>query len=378
MVLLRNLVIGLLLVVFASSAILLVTHEGRMAIKTTLLLMEVLPNAPAQPLSALTEAPLEERVQFPFSGGRGMGTLYRPKDSGEHGAIVLFLGINPDLDDATLHRLSRALAREGVVVLVPEPAQLTQGQISSQEVELLVGAFRSLAEAPFVDPKRIGFSGFCIGSSLALIAAADPRISDKVRFVNFFGGYFSARGLLSAMTTQQLTFDGVSQRWEPNQDAFRWLSKQLISTVPQEEERELLMEAISNRSSFSSEEVASLSPGARAIHAALANQDPLLTDFLYDSLPEGLRARFDRLSPSSSLEWLQTKIFIMQDRNDTYVPFSEGRRLLGALQDYPRKHYTEFELFRHMHPQEGLEGWDFLREVLKLYYHLYLVLLEVA
>ncbi|MBI2886139.1 MAG: hypothetical protein HYY02_02905 [Chloroflexi bacterium] len=376
--LLRNIAMGLVILVFTVLAILVVTHEGRVAIKTLLLLPEVLPAVPLRPLSALSTPPLQEEARYPYTGGEAGGTLFRPTDGGRHGAVILLLGVNPNLDDETLLRVANGLARQGIVVLLPRPAQLLQGRISYQEVEALIGGFRFLQEQRFVDPKRIGFAGFCVGSSLALIAAGDARISGDVRFVNFFGGYYSAQDLLAAMTTRRIALDGDSAPWEPSQDALIWFYQQLIYSVPSEAEQKLLERIFVAGYQPAPGEVAGLSPQARSVYQLLSNRDPARTEELYEALPEGLKNLLARLSPSNALEWIQTKVYIMHDRQDTYIPYVESRRLLAALEDYPRKRYTEFELFQHMHPQRPLETWDFLREAAKLYYHLYLLMLEVA
>lgn len=350
---LRNaaIVAGMVLLTFL--VILGITHEGRVAIQTALLIPEVLPQVEWRPLRAISTPPLIEQVEYPFAGGRGQATVFRPRDGNRHGAIILFLGINPDLEDATLHRLAEGLAREGIAVMLPRPVELLQGRVSYQEVESLIGAFRFLKEEPYADPKRIGYGGFCVGSSLSLLAAADPRISSEVRFVNFFGGYFSAADLLLAMTTRRLYLDGQSEPWEPNRDALNWFSQQLTLNV-------------------------STSDGRDAVDRVLANRDPERAPALYEALPEEMKVHFRRLSPNTALDWLQAKLFVMHDRNDTYVPYVESERLVAALEDYPRKHYTRFDLFQHMHPQRQLAPLAFIQEVGKLYYHLYLLMLELA
>ena len=378
MIFLRNLFIGLLLLLVAMSVLLVVTREGRATIATALLLPEVLPNVPVQPLERFTAAPLEERVRFPYSGGTGNGVLYRPDDDNQHGAIIMFLGINPDMEDATLHRFARALAREGVVVLVAAPASLHEGLLTLQEVDLLVGAFSYLRDAAYTDPDRIGFVGYCVGSSVSLLAAADPRISSQVKFVNFFAGYYSARSLLSAMTTHQIAVGDAVEVWEPNADAYLWLLQQLGAALTSQEELELLAAAASRGTPLSASELTVLSAEARAVHNIVANSDPAQYDALYRALPQSLRERFERLSLNGSLERLEAQIFIMHDRNDTYIPHTESRKLLEALAGYPDKHYTEFSLFKHMHPDASAEGSELLREVSKLYYHLYLVMREVV
>ena len=47
-----------------------------------------------------------------------------------------------------------------------------------------------------MDWERVGLGGFCTGASLTLVAASDPRISDRVHFVNAFGPFFDAELLL--------------------------------------------------------------------------------------------------------------------------------------------------------------------------------------
>ena len=377
MTFLRNLFIGLLLLLVAMSVILMVTREGRAAIATALLLPEVLPNAPVQPLERFTTAPLEQRVQFPYSGGTGNGVLYRPDDDNQHGAILMFLGINPDMEDSTLHRFARALAREGVVVLVAAPAQLQEGVLTLQEVDLLVGAFSYLRDAAYTDPDRVGFVGYCVGSSVSLLAAADPRISAQVKFVNFFAGYYSARSLLSAMTTHQIAVGDTVETWEPNADAYLWLLQQFGAALTSPEERAMMGQVVARGTLLSDYELTFLSQEARAVYDIVINDDPERYDALYKALPQSMRERFERLSLNGSLERLEAQIFIMHDRNDTYIPHTESRRLLDALAGYPDKHYTEFSLFKHMHPDASAEGSELLREVSKLYYHLFLVMREV-
>ena len=45
-------------------------------------------------------------------------------------------------------------------------------------------------------PDRVGILGISAGGSLAVIAAADPRIQHRVGFITLFGGYYDATTLL--------------------------------------------------------------------------------------------------------------------------------------------------------------------------------------
>ena len=375
---LRRIALAVVLLLLAGLVFVLATAPGRAGLKTALLIPEILPGSPFRPLPAFTGEPLQEEVQYPYSGGRAQGTLFRPAGSQRHGAVILFLGINPDMENQTLLRLATGLAREGIVVLLPRPAQLLQGRISYEEVEAIVGAFRFLQDQPYVNPQRIGFVGFCIGSSLALVAAADPAISGDLRFVNAFGAYYSAENLFRAMTTRQIELDGSTEPWEPYQDAFAWFSQQLINSIEDANTRNSLERALIAGEPLAAEEVGAMSSQGRAVYEALSNRDPRRAEELYRALPEDLKAEFVRLSPSATLTRLKAAVYIMHDRNDTYIPYTESRQLAVALAGYPRLHYTEFAIFQHMEPTKTLELWSFLQEIAKLYRHLSLLMLELS
>lgn len=374
----RNSIIGVLIVwilaVSAGGAILLVSMEGRTAVMTLLMLPAIRPDGGGYPLERITQPPLTDRITFSYLGGQGSATLVRPNDASRHGAVIVYTGI-AETDE--IRRLSIALGRAGVVVLLPEAAQPAQG-VSYQNVELLVGAYRYLAQTLYVDPKRVGFAGFGIGSSMALIAAADPRISEEVPFVSFFDGYFSAQSLISAMTTHLIPAGESFGRWEPDKEAFRQLSQELLFGVTEADRRVLTQTTQGNGPDIVSSappDLTTLSPHGRVIYELLANRDPARVPELYEALPFATQARLNRLSPSTSLEWLKARMLVAYDRNNVFIPYTESLQLLDALAEYPRKRSTELTL---SHQDAGLlSRSDGIQEVAKLFSHLYMVMLEV-
>ena len=91
-----------------------------------------------------------------------------------------------------------------------------QANIEPAETGNLVWAFQYLSEREYVDPRRTGLGGFCVGASFALVAAADPRIRDDVAFVNAFGPYFDAETLLLQAASRSVVYDGRRTPWEPD------------------------------------------------------------------------------------------------------------------------------------------------------------------
>ena len=66
-----------------------------------------------------------------------------------------------------------------MAVLVPRLPGLRNGELTRADVDALVESYGWLSRQPGVNPERVGFAGFCVGSSLALLAAEDPRSTSK-------------------------------------------------------------------------------------------------------------------------------------------------------------------------------------------------------
>ena len=113
-------------------------------------------------------------------------------------------------------------------------------QLSAEEVDRLVAGFQYLTDLEFVDSERAGLAGFCIGASLAFVAAADPRIADEVSFINFFGGYYNAVDLMAQVSSKQRFYENTIEHWAPSRLSRKVFRDHLIALVPHTQERELL------------------------------------------------------------------------------------------------------------------------------------------
>ncbi|MBI3954233.1 MAG: hypothetical protein HY330_06935 [Chloroflexi bacterium] len=285
--------------------------------------------------------------------------------------------MNPlPLDDPVVVRLVQGLVRIGMVVLVHDSEDLRAGRILPHEVDDLVAAFIHLESQPFVKPGRVGFGGFSVGASLALLAAADPRLADRVAFVNAFGGYASAREMLVAIATRSAELQGQRVPWEPSEFAVQVFRKQLIDTAPTEEERARLWDLVESRAP-SPAQVPALSPEGMAILAALTERDPAQVPGRLAALSPQAQALLDALSPSLQLHGLRARLFLMHDRADSYVPYTESRRLAAGAAGARLVRHTEFALFQHVTPSGELALRALVPQVWRLLGHLQAVLLEV-
>jgi dienelactone hydrolase len=372
-------VLGVLLTIFAVA-----TPQGRTAAKTGGFVFQVLPAFPVKPLEWFTESPIKEEVFFPQAQGEGVADLYRPRGTDRRAAVLLFLGVNPaGRDDERVVNLAEGLARSGMVVMVPWSETMTQFRIDSAEVDNLVNAFQYLRGLEYVDSERVGMGGFCVGASLATVAAQDHRIREEVAFINFFGGYYDVRDLLASVAAGTRFSEDGQEPWEPSDQTLKTFRNHLIESVESREDREFLAGMFVAGTFVAGEEpvqdeVGNLSPAGGIVYrllngVSLEEAKDLLAQ-LAEEFQEGLR----RISPSENLGDLKAKMLIMHDAKDSNVPSEESRRLVAALKERGNVRYTEFVFFQHMDPARAVNPLTWTRDVSKLFLHLYHVIRVVS
>ena len=206
---LRRIGIGLLVVL----VLLLAWEPSRVAMQTLVLVPSLLGAGP-QPLQLFSEAPVRSSVPYRHGEAAGdLAELWLPAGASADervGAILLVFGVNNvGRNHPAVVRLADALARTGVAVLVPDSRTLLEGRLEVGEIDGVVRAFELLAARPEVDPARVSIAGFSVGGSLALLAARDPRIADRVQWVNAFGAYADAATYLASVAAHAYELDGA-------------------------------------------------------------------------------------------------------------------------------------------------------------------------
>lgn len=355
----------------------LLTHPGRVAAKTLLLLPDMFPTSPVRPLTWVSGPPRLEEQTFDWPTGRIDADVYLPAAGGRHGAIILLLGaVGFPRRDPALVRFADGLSRAGAVVMIPESANLQNGDILPTEVEGLMMAVEYLRARPEVDPERVGFLGFSVGGSMALLTAESERGRGQVRFVNAFGAYDDATDLLRSVASHTIVVDGQRVPWEPADLTIWVFMRQLIATLPDERDRDVLGRAFLDKQPEAQAELDQLSPDGRRIVELFQQPSPERVDELVAALPPASRDRLRDISPAGGLDRLTANLYLMHDRSDSYIPFTSSRRLAAEAPPGVLRAYTEFDLFAHVMPDRPLGGLDFARELLKLYRQAWLLCLE--
>jgi dienelactone hydrolase len=339
----------------------------RVAMQTALMLPNMLGSGP-QVLTLLTPEP--QRSSLPYRTGRtsaspDLAELWMPAWASVDrpaGAMLLVFGVNNlGRNHPAIERVADALARSGIIVLVPDSRTLLEGRLEIGEIEGVVDAFRLMASRPEVDRERMGIVGFSVGGSLALLAAGDPAIAEQVRWVNAFGAFADASTYLASVSAHAYRDEGGSvQAWEPTPLAREVYLAFLLDQVEDETDRAALDTAFSSsilegrrptpepdlRRGFTTS-------AARTVHDLLTAPSVDAADWAIGRLSAESLAFVGAISPVRQLAGVVADVHLMHETEDHHVPFVESRALAAALEARGRlAAHTEFRLFDHVQPDD--------------------------
>jgi acetyl esterase/lipase len=363
--------------VVLSTLLIVLTHPGRVAAKTLLLLPDFFPTSPLRPLTWVTAAPSVQEYNYDFSAGHVDSDIYLPASGGRHGALIVLLGaVGFPRRDPTLVRFADGLSRSGAVVMIPESSSLQAGDLLPEEVDGLLRAVAYLQSRPEVDPARVGLLGFSVGGSMALLAAEDERGREQIAFLNVFGAYEDATDLLRAVAAHEIRVDGRRVAWEPAELTTWVFSRQLILRLPDERDRQILTGVFLEKQPEAEAALTELSPDGQLVLELFREPTAQRVDEILTELPSSIREHLRAISPSLNLDRLRADLYVMHDRADSYIPFTASRRLAAQAPPGILRAHTEFDLFAHVMPDRPLGGPDFAREVVRLYLHAWAFCLE--
>jgi dienelactone hydrolase len=343
----------------------------RAAANTAIFLLKVLPTLPSRPVDWVTATPVRERVCYPTRDGVVEGELTRPGTAGPHPGVLLCLGVVPfDKDHPQVPRLQEALARAGFASLLYWSPAMRDYRLDPADVENLALAYEWFVEQETIDPERSGMIGTCVGGAFVLMAAAQERVRDRVRFVGAFAPFASMHTLAEDIATATRPVNGVREPWDVD-PLTRTVYVHSLTAHLEPIEAARLREAMAEPTGRV--DPGGLSPEARVVY-------PLLTALTLDEvraalnvLPQELRDRLDAMSPLSYLPGLRAPLLVlMHDRDDPVIPIDESKLLWAALAGRPGLRCTEFTMFKHLDPTKvKLRIPQLLRELNRFYRSLY-------
>ena len=222
-----------------------------------------------------------------------------------------------------------------------------------QDIGALVRGFQILQGRKTVDMDRVGFVGFSMGGSLAMVAAADPEIVDEVQMVAAVGAYFSLEAMIQAVTTKTVRTPNGYEFYEP--DDYVWLITRntLVSQVRDADDRSELFRIFSlpspqpNPEAIHTFDPQGLGEQARSVYVMLTNREPDSVRPLVSKVRELMPGVFESISPKYHLDRITASISLLHDRNDPYVPVQESGRTFKMVGGSPPARLEILDVVQH-------------------------------
>jgi pimeloyl-ACP methyl ester carboxylesterase len=283
-------------------------------------------------------------------------TVVRPATSPPWPTLVFMNGATPNgRTHPTVQRLGIALARAGVGVFIPDLPGVAGGELSPQTLRCSVAIAEAAAGSADAVDGRVALAGVSIGATLALLAAADPRLQNRISVVACVAPFGDLAEVMRLATTGTY-WDG--ERFG-DYAAPPYLRLGLARSLA-------AMLAVTPATSALGRELRALDPDsvevvelperafreagadAERLYDLLANSDPTRFDDLYEALPVHVRSAAVSLSPIHVARQLHAPVEIATAPQDRYFPIAEAQALAAAS---PHVRLTVTSLLAHATPR---------------------------
>ncbi|MFI5272267.1 MAG: hypothetical protein ACHQ4H_04445 [Ktedonobacterales bacterium] len=359
-----------LVLLFALGTFAALVPVGRAATRAALLLPALITLQQPAPLVAAGDP--VRHTQHQLSGTTGPIYLdeYAPTGPpppipGARQGVVIISGVGDNRGVDQLINLSTSLARAGLVVVNVTTDTLIDYDLSAADADAVVRAVQFTQRLPGVGADRVGILGFSAGGALASLAAADPRDRDTLAFITLFGGYFDATSLLADYGRRGYTVaSGQFVQWQPDIVPLTVFANAIADTLPPDQ-GEALRSAftIYGFAPLTPDQLATLSLPAAAAYHLLAGDQPSLAEANIAALSAPMRALLMSLSPDSVVARIRAPIYLLHDRNDQFIPYTQSRMFSAALDQLAHPHqYAEFGIFAHVEVKSGVGGWQLVQD----------------
>jgi hypothetical protein len=355
--LLARLCLGLL---FLAGLFFSLLPQGRAAVRSSLLLPAILSASQAPIIQIFGEPITHSQRTISSLSGPVYLDIYEPKTAAPllphtRSGVLVFSGSGDNRQDPQLVNLLEILAHSGMIVMNMTTTTMINYDLSALDADAAVQSFKTLLSLPSMKGNRASIISFSAGVPFACFAAADPRIRDQVASVTVFGGYFQTVNVLRAFGHRSIIVDGRSEAWEPAAVPLEVLTNVITKAFTFDEQTSIRNAILGSGPRLSSSDLEKLSPPARAAYHLLAGDDPGEVDANIALLPPSIHMELTALSPSQIVGQIHAPVFLLHDRHDTSIPFTESRAFATTLSHLHHPYdYVEFNIFNHVEVRSNL------------------------
>lgn len=288
-------------------------------------------------LKSSVPAPVRTMVPYPSAGTIRRGDLYLPGDKPLAAILLLPGAAEQGKDDPRLAAFAASLARARFSVLVPDMEGLRSLRVGSHDVRETVGAFAWLAARPDLAPQgKAGIVSFSYASGPALLAALDPQVANRVRFILAVGGYCSMVDVLTFFTTGYYRGEGGWRYREPNRYGMWVFVASNTGRLSDPADRRLIGRIAARKMAGANAPVEDLAdrlgPEGRRLYAFIGNRDPRKAPLLVGQLPVSIRREITFLDLARyDLTRLRARVMLLHGYDDDIIPYTESIALARRL-----------------------------------------------
>jgi len=260
----------------------------------------------------------------------------RPAAGARWPAIVFANGVTArGRDHPVVIRLAYALARTGHLVLVPDPPGLSVGEIGDDTVAGVTSVALEAAGRDDARHGRVALLGVSVGASLALLAATDERLADRVSVVAGIAPYTDLSRVVKLATTGHYPGKDGDVAYPTPPFLLLVVARSLLPGLPSAADRARLRGILAPVGIEDPDPLAglramppdALEPAGRSLVDLLLYTDRGRVSALYDALPAPVKEGIRRLSPIERAGRLQAPVEIATAPTDKYFPLAEMEQL---------------------------------------------------
>ena len=260
-------------------------------------------------------------VRYAIEGRNIEADLYRARRREPEGALVLIAGADRiGKDHPQFIAFASALANAGFTVLVPDIVNLRALRIRRGDEVLVADAVQWLAEQ---EGRKVALVGVSYALGPAMLAAIEPRVSDRVSFVLGIGGFYDLGRVVAGLRNPY-------GKWlfaAANSDA-------IDDPVDRTTIAAIAARKIANLDADVTDLFNELGPQGRAVYALLDAVDPSRADELVAALPPKLRDEINGLTlKGRDLSGLKAPLLLVHGADDPLIAPQESKALAAAMGD---------------------------------------------
>jgi len=339
---------ALLVVWLFTLAVLLMSLSGcdaRREYQAALVLADIAAGTAPSRLKSVSAALRRTTVALTATGRTVAGDLYLSDPKPLAGLLLLPGAAEEGKDDPRLQAFAGSLARAGFAVLVPDLEGFRSLRISSNDIADTADAFAWLLAREDLAPEgRAGIFSFSYACGPAILAALEPRIAGRVRFVMAVGGYHNLKEVLTFFTTGYYLQEGRLRHMEPNSYG-RWvfvLSNVALLSAPSDRRlfQQMAQRKLTDQRASVSDLAERLTPEGRSVYDFIENRDPARSLLLMGRLPEPIRREIRALDLSEyDLTRIRARFILVHGYDDDIIPFPQSVALAENLPQGSAKLY---------------------------------------